>query len=121
MKHVEKDFFACIISAIEQSIFENALYHAALFDDIPRLFRAEQQCLAAVIGSFSAFQIALQYQFVYIDGYEVRFDLADLDNITGGPVLGIVAEEHENVKSCLRFCNVPVKTNVCPLNLSETF
>ena len=102
MKHVEKDFFACIVSAVEQSIFENALYHAAFFDDILSFFRAEQQSLPAVTRSFSAFQIAFPNQLVHIDGYEVRFDPADLDNITGGVVFRIVAEEHENIKSCLR-------------------
>ena len=49
MKHVEKDLFACLISAIEQSIFENALYHAAFFDDILSFLRAEQQSLSAIV------------------------------------------------------------------------
>ena len=101
MKHVEKDLFACLISAIEQSIFENALYHTAFFDDILSFLRAEQQSLSAIVRSFSAFQVALAHQLVYIDGHQVRLDPADLHDITGGPVLRIVAEEHENIKSCL--------------------
>ena len=101
MKHVEKDFFACIISAIEQSIFENALYHAAFFDDILCFLRAEQQSLPTVIRSLSAFQVPLAHQLVHIDGHQIRLDPADLHDITGSVVFRIIAEEHENIKSCL--------------------
>ena len=102
MKHVEKDLFACLIGAVEQSIFENALYHAAFFDDILRFLRTEQQSLPTIIRSLSAFQIAFAHQLVHIDGYQVRLDPADLHYITGSVVFRIIAEEHENIKSCLR-------------------
>ena len=102
MKHVEKDLFACLIGAVEQSIFENTLYHAAFFDDILSFLRAEQQSLSAIVRSFSAFQISLTHQLVHIDGHQVRLDPADLHDITGSVIFWIVAEEHENIKSCLR-------------------
>ena len=101
MKHVEKDLFACLIGAVEQSIFENTLYHAAFFDDILSFLRAEQQSLPAIVRSFSAFQISLTHQLIYIDGHQVRLDPADLHDITGSVIFWIVAEEHENIKSCL--------------------
>ena len=101
MKHVEKDLFACLIGAVEQSIFENTLYHAAFFDDILSFLRAEQQSLPAIVRSFSAFQISLTHQLVHIDGHQVRLDPADLRDINGSVILRIVAEENENIKSCL--------------------
>ena len=87
-----------VVDVRQKTVHKAVLKCAPLFDDSAGFVCAEQMGLPAVVCVRLTPQITFTDKLVYLDRYEVGFDLADFHNIACGGIFWVVRQKHQNIE-----------------------